>query len=190
VPLFCFCSFRYYLKGGGGDVFPLFPPLKSRGCGFTYGPDFFFHCLLMRSPSFLPRLNRGCHPPHALSPHSFRWKGESRKILPMFTLFLARKYSSLCPKLFYFLGENGGVFWVGTKNFSPRETLFRSAKGCSSLLGRSFRRSLKFLLNLSLLKCYNTVNCEVVMTDFAIWVNMKNARFCNVFDRFCKIFFA
>lgn len=43
MPLFCFCSFRYYLKGGGGDVFPLFPPLKSRGCGFTYGPDFFFH---------------------------------------------------------------------------------------------------------------------------------------------------
>ena len=40
MPFFCFCSFRYYLEGGGGDVFPLLPPLKSRSCGFTYGPDF------------------------------------------------------------------------------------------------------------------------------------------------------
>ena len=53
-----------------------------------------------------------------------------------------------------------------------------------------FRRVSIFVLNLSLLNSYSTVNCEVVMTDFARWVNMKNARFCNVFDRFCKIFFA
>ena len=41
VPLLFLCPFRYYLKGGGGDVFPLLPPPKSRGCGFSYGPDFF-----------------------------------------------------------------------------------------------------------------------------------------------------
>ena len=77
-----------------------------------------------------------------------------------------------------------------TKNFSPYKTLFRSAKGCSSLLGRSFRRSPKILLNLSLLNHYSTVDCEDFVTDFAILGKVKNARFCNVFDRFCKIFLA
>jgi len=68
-------------------------------------------------------------------------------------------------------------------SFSFREGVFFS-------LGEEFSPESEFLLNLSLLNCYGTVNCEVVMTDFARWVNMKNARFCNVFDRFCKIFFA
>lgn len=81
-------------------------------------------------------------------------------------------------------------------HFGWKQKIFHRANSFSfrkgvffSLLGRSFRWE-AFLLNLSLLKYYSTVNCEVVMTDFAIWVNMKNARFCNVFDRFCKIFFA
>lgn len=78
----------------------------------------------------------------------------------------------------------------GNKKFFTEQTLFHSARGYSSLLGRSFRRSLKFLLNLSLLNRYSAVNCEAFMTDFAILGKVKNARFCNVFDRFCKIFFA
>ena len=91
----------------------------------------------------------------------------------------------------FFIFQSKWVRILGrNKKFFTEQTLFHSARGCSSLLGRSFRRSLKFLLNLSLLNSYSTVNCEVVMTDFARWVNMKNARFCNVFDRFCKIFFA
>ena len=47
-----------------------------------------------------------------------------------------------------------------------------------------------FFLNLSLLNHYSTVDCEAFVTDFAILGKVKNARFCNVFDRFCKIFLA
>ena len=70
----------------------------------------------------------------------------------------------------------------GNKKFFTEQTLFHSARGCSSLLGRSFRQESNFFLNLSLLNRYSTVDCEAFVTDFARWVNMKNARFCNVFD--------
>ena len=50
-----------------------------------------------------------------------------------------------------------------------------------------FLRVSIFVLNLSLLNRYSTVNCEASMTDFAILGKVKNARFCKIFDRFCKI---
>ena len=104
-------------------------------------------------------------------------------------IVLGQNIASILPKTFLFFSQKLGRILGGNKKFFTEQILFHSARGCSSLLWRSFRRSLKFLLNLSLLNSYSTVNCEVVMTDFARWVNMKNARFCNVFDRFCKIFF-
>ena len=104
-------------------------------------------------------------------------------------IVLGQNIASILPKTFLFFSQKLGRILGGNKKFFTEQILFHSARGCSSLLWRSFRRSLKFLLNLSLLNSYSTVNCEVVMTDFARWVNMKNARFCNVFDRFCKILF-
>lgn len=90
---------------------------------------------------------------------------------------------------FIFQAKMGAHFGWKQKIFHRANSFSFRKEVFFSLLGRSFRWE-AILLNLSLLKCYSTVNCEVVMTDFAIWVNMKNARFCNVFDRFCKIFFA
>ena len=105
-------------------------------------------------------------------------------------IVLGQNIASILPKTFLFFRQKWVRILGGNKKFFTEQILFHSARGYSSLLWRSFRRSPKILLSLSLLNSYGTVNCEVVMTDFAIWVNMKNARFCNVFDRFCKIFFA
>ena len=113
-----------------------------------------------------------------------------RKSTLRILIVLGQNIAPILSKNFLFFRQKWVRILGGNKKFFTEQTLFHSARGCSSLLGRSFRRSLKFFLNLSLLNCYGTVNCEVVMTDFARWVNMKNARFCNVFDRFCKIFFA
>ena len=105
-------------------------------------------------------------------------------------IVLGQNIALILPKSFLFFVQKWVRILGGNKKFFTEQTLFHSARGCSSLLGRSFRRSLNFLLNLSLLNHYSTVDCEAFVTDFARWVNMKNARFCNVFDRFCKIFFA
>ena len=84
----------------------------------------------------------------------------------------------------------GVYFGWKRKIFHPAKLFFVLQGGILLPREGDFRQESNFLLNLSLLNHYSTVDCEAFVTDFAILGKVKNARFCNVFDRFCKIFFA
>lgn len=122
MPLFCFCSFSYHLRRGGRDVLSLLPLPKSRGCRFSLQPRLFFSYYLLRGFFFFFSMAQGYLPSSSSATSLSAEKGNLGKPCLYSLLFLARKYSSLCPKLFCFSAKNKGEFWVGMKFFYPENS--------------------------------------------------------------------